>query len=61
MSVAAACCEGTQMLRTIQIGSCMSVQGLLVRRLDDGRVVIRVDDKLYTGLPVERASLPQAA
>lgn len=49
------------MLRTIQIGSCMSVQGLLVRRLEDGRVVIRVDDKFYTGLPVERVTLSHAA
>ncbi len=42
------------MLRTIQIGTCMSVQGLLIRQLDDGRVVIRVDDKIYKGFPVER-------
>jgi hypothetical protein len=49
------------MLRTIQIGTCMSVQGLFVRNLEDGRVVVRVDDKLYTGVPVERAVLPQAA
>src|SRR3712207_8967896 len=41
------------MLRTIQIGTCMSVQGLLIRQLDDGRVVIRVDDKIYKGYPVE--------
>ena len=53
--------KGAQMLRTIQIGSCMSVQGLLVRRLEDGRVVIRVDDKFYTGLPVERVTLSHAA
>ena len=49
------------MLRTIQIGSCMSVQGLFVRRLDDGRIVIRVDDRLYAGAPVERVTLSQAA
>lgn len=43
------------MLRTIQIGSCMSVQGLLVRQLDDGRIVIRVDDRLYQGVPIVRS------
>jgi hypothetical protein len=44
------------MFRTIEIGSCASVQGLLVRKLPDGRVVIRVDDKTYVGLPIERAT-----
>ena len=44
-----------RMLRTIQIGSCMSVQGLLVRHLDDGRIVIRVGETLYQGIPVPRA------
>ena len=48
------------MVRTIQIGTCMSVQGFLVRQLDDGRLVIRVDQKVYVGNPVERP-LPQAA
>ncbi len=48
------------MLRTIQIGTCMSVQGVLVRQLDDGRVVIRVDNKTYKGFPVERPR-PKAA
>jgi hypothetical protein len=43
-----------RMLRTIQIGSCMSVQGLLVKQLDDGRIVIRVDDRLYQGIPVPK-------
>jgi hypothetical protein len=54
--------KGIRMLRTIQIGTCMSVQGQLVRKLDDGRITIRVGAKLYTGTPVERAtSLPEAA
>ena len=48
------------MLRTIQIGTCVSVQGLVVRQLDDGRVVIRVGERTYEGMPVVRA-LPQAA
>jgi hypothetical protein len=40
------------MLRTIVIGSCVSVQGLFIRKLPDGRVMISVDDKIYTGYPV---------
>lgn len=40
------------MLRTIQIGSCMTVQGELVRQLADGRIVISVNDRLYQGMPV---------
>ena len=48
------------MLRTIEIGTCMAVQGLVMRHLDDGRIVIRVADRLYTGFPVGQA-LPRAA
>ncbi|MCC5975792.1 MAG: hypothetical protein JJT81_17325 [Rubellimicrobium sp.] len=40
------------MFRTIVIGSCVSIQGLLVRTLTDGRVVIQVDGKTYEGVPV---------
>ncbi|MCU0899697.1 MAG: hypothetical protein MUC82_04265 [Cypionkella sp.] len=40
------------MLRTIAIGSCVSIQGLLVRTLADGKLVIRVDEKLFVGHPV---------
>ena len=42
------------MLRTIQIGTCVSVQGLVVRQLDDGRVVIRVGEKTFEGVPLAR-------
>lgn len=44
------------MLRTITIGSCVSVQGLLVRKLDDGKIVIRVGDRMYQGRPVTSTS-----
>jgi hypothetical protein len=44
------------MLRTITIGSSVSVQGTYVRALPDGRIVIRVDETTYTGLPVTRAA-----
>lgn len=43
------------MLRTIAVGSCVSVQGLLVRTLSDGKLVIKVDEKLFVGFPVSGA------
>jgi hypothetical protein len=39
-------------LRTIVIGSCVSVQGLFVRALPDGRICVRVGDLVYSGRPV---------
>ncbi len=48
------------MLRTITIGSCVSVQGLLVRDLADGKIVVRVDDRLYEGRPVVAKAAPTA-
>jgi len=43
------------MLRTITIGSCVSIQGLLVRQLSDGKIVVKVDDKTFTGFPVAQS------
>jgi hypothetical protein len=43
-----------RMLRTIQIGSCVSVQGLLVKQLDNGRVIVRVGDRTFEGVPVAK-------
>ena len=40
------------MLRTISIGSCVSVQGLLVAEMSDGRIAVNVDGKTYVGNPV---------
>lgn len=40
------------MLKTIAIGSCVSVQGLLVRQLSDGKIMISVDGKTLVGQPV---------
>lgn len=40
------------MLRTITLGSCVSIQGLFVREMPDGKTVIRVADKEYTGTAV---------
>ncbi|MBL9055536.1 MAG: hypothetical protein JNJ84_04585 [Rhodobacteraceae bacterium] len=46
------------MLRTISVGSCVSVQGLMVAQLADGRIAVKVDDKTFVGrpVPVVRAS-----
>lgn len=41
------------MLRTISLGSCVSVQGLLVAQLADGKIVVRVDEKDFVGYPVK--------
>ena len=46
--------RGLHMLRTIAIGSCVSVQGLVVGEMPDGRVTVRYGDKNYTGYPVAR-------
>lgn len=43
------------MLRTITVGSCVSIQGLLVRTLSDGKLVIKVDEKLFVGVAVTAA------
>lgn len=43
------------MMRTIVLGSCVSVQGLFVRELADGRIVVRVGERLYQGFPVDMA------
>ncbi|EPX82356.1 hypothetical protein [Salipiger mucosus] len=40
------------MLRTIVLGSCVSVQGLLENTLPDGRIAVRVGTQLFTGHPV---------
>lgn len=40
------------MLRTITMGSCVSVQGIFVRTLDNGRVLVRVGQQEYAGRPV---------
>ena len=45
---------GMEMLQTITIGSCVSIQGQLVRVLPNGKAVIRVDDREFAGTPVKR-------
>lgn len=40
------------MLRTISLGSCVSVQGLMVSQLSDGKIVVKVDQQTFVGYPV---------
>jgi len=40
------------MLKTILIGSCVYVQGIFVRELGNGKIMVRVGDRLYQGMPV---------
>ena len=40
------------MLRTIILGSCVSVQGVYVRTLSDGRILVRVGAREFVGQPV---------
>lgn len=47
--------EGT-MFRTIIIGSKILVQGLVERMTPEGRMVVRVGDRLFEGWPVEAAA-----
>lgn len=40
------------MLKTVTIGSCVSIQGIFVKALEDGRILIRVGEQLFKGRPV---------
>lgn len=44
--------EIVSMLKTIMLGTCVSVQGILEKKLPDGRVTVRVGNRLFTGNPV---------
>ena len=44
------------MLRTITVGSCVSVQGTFERQLDNGKIQVRVGDRLYVGKPVTKTA-----
>jgi len=43
------------MLRTISVGSCVSIQGLLVGQMADGKIMVKVDEITFVGYPVARA------
>jgi len=40
------------MLKTIILGSCVSAQGILEKTLPDGRMIVRIGNRLFTGTPV---------
>ncbi len=40
------------MLRTITLGSCVSVQGTFVRDTSNGRIQVRVGQQTYEGHPI---------
>ncbi len=40
------------MIRTITVGSCVSIQGTFLSQLPNGKIVIRVGEKTYVGMPV---------
>ena len=42
------------MLQTITVGSHLQIQGLLVRTLENGRVIVSVDNREFEGAPVNR-------
>ena len=44
------------MLRTITVGSCVSVQGTYVGTTSDGRVEVRVGNQIFRGIPVSGAA-----
>jgi len=42
------------MLRTIVVGSCVSIQGIFEQTLENGKIVVRVGENLFAGRPVTR-------
>ncbi len=46
------------MIKTIEIGSCVLVQGLVVRDLPNGQVAVRVGEQTFVGraVPTHRHS-----
>jgi hypothetical protein len=42
------------MLRTIAVGSHVQIQGLFVRALENGKVIVAVGSREYEGKPISR-------
>lgn len=47
---------GMRMVRTIKLASCISVQGTYVRTLPNGKMDVRVGDRIFSGRPVSKAA-----
>lgn len=41
-------------LKTITLSSCVSVQGIFIRKLANGKIVVRVGKLEYQGFPVQK-------
>jgi hypothetical protein len=48
--------EENAMLRTIALGSAILIQGIYVRTLPDGRMIVRVGQSQFSGAPVAQAA-----
>lgn len=44
------------MLRTITVGSCVSVQGAFIKKLPNGNIQVRVGKRVFEGRPVEQVA-----
>jgi hypothetical protein len=42
------------MLRTITLGSCVQVQGTFERELENGKIRIRVGERVFEGYPIQK-------
>ena len=42
------------MLRTITLGTCVSVQGTFERSLPNGKIEVRVGDRVFEGFPIAK-------
>lgn len=42
------------MLRTIQIGSCVSVQGVYEGPVGEDRIRVRVGERVFEGVPISK-------
>ena len=43
------------MLRTITMGTCVSIQGMFVRAFPDGHIAVKVGNTIFKGQPVQQA------
>jgi hypothetical protein len=44
------------MLTTIMLGTCVTIQGALVKRHDNGLLTVRVGARTFTGRPINTAT-----
>lgn len=44
------------MLRTIKVGTCVLVQGIFAGHLPNGRIRVRVGDRLFSGWPANKTA-----